>query len=163
MSKSPPEKYRPNVAIIVLNAQGEILACERSDIDGAWQVPQGGLEKGETTDAAMRRELKEEIGTSNVTVIGKLPETIRYEWPAHLYERGYRGQEQTFYLVRLNPGAVINLEADAEVEFQSYQWVSVETLCNIARGFKQDSYRTAFKNFDRLFPNTLKHDDKEHE
>ena len=65
-------EYRRNVAIVVVNHAGLVLACHRSDSTGIWQIPQGGIEEGESDEEAMHRELEEEIGTSDVDILGKL-------------------------------------------------------------------------------------------
>lgn len=146
-----PEKYRPNVAIVVVNNHGEILACQRVDIEGAWQLPQGGVEEGEAVEEAMYRELAEEIGTNDVSIIGQLPKVLRYEWPEHLYPRGYRGQEQTYFLVRLNAGATINLKTK-KPEFDQVEWLSIHKFLKRVSGFKQEAYRTALEQFQKLYP-----------
>ncbi|MCB0345398.1 MAG: RNA pyrophosphohydrolase [Bdellovibrionales bacterium] len=149
--------YRRNVAAVVVNANGEILACERSDVAGAWQLPQGGIEADETPEQALLRELKEEIGTCDVEIIGSLPEPIKYDWPEKLYRRGFHGQEQNYFLVRLNESAQINLNADANhVEFSSCRWMCMSDFLSLVSGFKSDAYREALTQFAQLFPDSLK-------
>lgn len=143
------------MAIVVVNDQGKILACHRSDIKGAWQLPQGGVDEGESVEQAMYRELAEEIGTNDVSLIGQLPKALRYEWPEHLYSRGYRGQEQTYFLVHLNASATINLKTK-KPEFDKVEWLSMSKFLARVSGFKREVYQTALEQFQRLHPQTLK-------
>ena len=75
--------YRRGVGIALFNAEGKVFAAERIDTPGAWQMPQGGIDKHEDPWPAALRELKEEIGTDRAL---KLHETdwLRYELPPHL-------------------------------------------------------------------------------
>ena len=95
------KKYRPNVAIFVVNRHGEILTCERNDYRGTWQIPQGGVEKGEKTKDAAVRELYEEIGTKSAKFLAKVPGKFRYDWPKKLRRKGFKGQEQVFFIFEL--------------------------------------------------------------
>lgn len=151
----PPEEFRKNVAIVVVNAEGLILAAERSDVPGAWQLPQGGIDEGEDEETAMFRELEEEIGTREVDILERLPEVIRYDWPESLYDRGYRGQEQTYFLVRLRPTARIDLTTHTKQEFSQIAWMNAEEFLKLVRGFKADAYRTAVSRFRVLLPGSI--------
>jgi len=80
------KKYRPNVAALVLSPDGQILLCERSDVAGAWQPPQGGIDPGETDEVALFRELEEEIGLreEHVRILGCTDGWLRYQLPQHM-------------------------------------------------------------------------------
>ena len=71
------KRYRPNVAAVIVSAKYpfvcEVFIASRSDIADAWQFPQGGIDEGETPKEALFRELKEEIGTDDIEVIGEYP------------------------------------------------------------------------------------------
>lgn len=148
--------FRRNVAVVVVNSDGLILACHRTDISGAWQLPQGGIESGETDEAALFRELEEEIGTREAEIIGKLPYTIRYDWPEHLYSRGYHGQEQTYFLVKLRPSAVLDLTRSSYAEFDRCEWLQVEEFLSRVNGFKCEAYRAAIAAFQAMFPHVIR-------
>lgn len=158
---SAKKLYRKNVAMVVLNAQGKLLACHRSDMTGAWQFPQGGMKEGETAEEAMYRELDEEIGTSNVEILYQLPTPLRYDWPEERYSRGFHGQEQTYFLVRLKQGARINLSKQKKKgkkpEFDHYQWLSSSEFISRLSGFKKEVYTKAIlllkKECGQLFDN----------
>jgi putative (di)nucleoside polyphosphate hydrolase len=98
--------YRNSVGICLFNSRGLGLAAERRDKRGAWQMPQGGIQKGEDPAVALFREMKEEIGTDRAEIVGKAPERLRYEFPDYLqYKNGvfrgkYRGQEQIWFALR---------------------------------------------------------------
>lgn len=151
-----PLEYRPNVAIVVINDEGLILACRRSDVEDAWQLPQGGIEANESLEKAMWRELEEEIGTADASLIGSLPDPIQYEWPEHLYERGYRGQRQYYFLVRLNRNACIDLTHHEIIEFDKTEWLTAEMFLAKVQGFKAQAYKEAIEKLTTLFPHQIK-------
>jgi putative (di)nucleoside polyphosphate hydrolase len=146
-----PKKFRPNVAVFVLNRRGEILVCERNDYPGSWQLPQGGIDKNEKAKDAAFRELYEEIGTRSATLIKKIPGTFRYTWPKQLWKRGYKGQEQTFFIFRISPWAKIDLARAAnkhrsiKQEFQSFEFIEHKKFLKRVHGFKKVSYKRALK------------------
>lgn len=153
----PAEKrYRKNVAAVVLNEAGLILACQRADKHKSWQLPQGGVDPGESLETAIRRELQEEIGTTQITIISSLSEPIRYDWPMQYAPiPGFHGQEQYYFLVRLEPTEKINLQAHSPQEFQDYRWVTVEDFFTCSIGFKKEAYRKALQQFIAQCPNTI--------
>ena len=148
--------YRRNVAIIVLNDVGQILAGERSDIPGAWQLPQGGIEDGETPLEAMRRELVEEIGTASVSILAELPHTISYDWPETKFDGRYHGQEQNYFLVRLEAHAVIDLNGpESTDEFSSILWLGATEFVSRVSGFKAEAYKEAIAYFQKHYPEII--------
>ena len=154
MTTEIPEGYRPNVAIFALNSAGKILLCERSDVAGAWQLPQGGIDEGETVPQAAVRELFEEVGVSDAEVILQLSDPIRYEWPESLYVRGFRGQEQFYVAVRLRDDVVFNLGLHQQ-EFSSVEWVGQSVFLSRIRGFKAKAYEEALKQINFLHPGMI--------
>jgi putative (di)nucleoside polyphosphate hydrolase len=150
--------HRPNVAIFVINRHGQILTCERHDYPGSWQLPQGGVEPGEDLEAAVIRELEEEIGTSSGEIIDRLPRKIRYTWPKKVWKDGYCGQEQTFFLFRISPRAKIDpargprLTPGLKQEFRGYEYLNVGEFLNRLSGFKKESYTLALLRFNRRLP-----------
>ena len=148
--------YRRNVAVVVLNDDGLLLACRRSDEYKTWQLPQGGIDAAEDAEDALYRELGEEIGTSAVDMIGKLDEPIRYEWPEHLHTRGYRGQEQQYFLVRLRTGEKLDLTLYAPPEFDSCEWLTANAFIARLAEFKKEAYVEALNKLAARFPGTIK-------
>ena len=103
----------------------------------------------------MMRELEEEIGTCDITILSKLPEVLRYEWPEKLYKRGYRGQEQTYFLVRIGANAVIDLNAHEQKEFSAFEWISAGDFVGRLSGFKAETYVRAIEEFKKLHPGMI--------
>ncbi len=150
-------EYRRNVAIVVINDEGQLLACHRNDSTGIWQIPQGGVDEGESDEQAMFRELEEEIGTQEVHLIGQLKALIQYDWPDELIKRrGFHGQIQRYFLVRLKKKAKINLShPNHKAEFDQCQWLSVSEFLDRVAGFKRRPYEEALLALQREFPDTL--------
>ena len=104
--------YRPCVLAVIVNQDNKILVGERADKPGVWQMPQGGVDAGETDEQALFRELAEEIGTSEAEVIKKLDDRISYDFPKDLPSdiiKRYKGQKQAWFLVSLKPTAKLIL------------------------------------------------------
>ena len=98
------ETYRENVAAIIINKDKKVLMCEHAWIDGAWQLPQGGIEGDEKEEEAILRELNEEIGTKNLKIIDKMDDKITYKFPYYLKEKyNIDGQEQKYFLLYFHP------------------------------------------------------------
>ena len=116
--------YRPNVAAIVRKPGGWILIAERSDVEGAWQFPQGGVKRGETHEAALERELMEEIGlpASKYRVAGERG-PFRYRFRLGRKKEGFLGQEQRYYLVDLLDPAFEFEFGGHKPEFRSVRWI----------------------------------------
>lgn len=146
------ELYRLNVAAIVLSStypeKKEIFIAERSDMDGIWQFPQGGIDKNETPKEALLRELKEEIGTKKVELIAEYPEWISYEFPDHAKEKmaPYIGQMQRYFLVRLLDNNKIKIDTK-DAEFKDYKFVDISDIFNHISHFKKSVYEQVIGHF----------------
>lgn len=145
------KKYRPNVAIIVLAPtypfECKLLVAQRSDIKGAWQFPQGGIDEGESPQEAMYRELKEEIGTNDVEIIAQYPQWLSYDFPENVAKKmKFDGQSQKYFLVRLKPGAKIDINTP-KPEFNDFSFVKVEEINKIVNSFKKPVYTKVIKYF----------------
>jgi putative (di)nucleoside polyphosphate hydrolase len=142
--------YRHSVGLCLFNDQGLVLIAERRDRRGAWQMPQGGVQKGETLHIAALRELKEEIGTDNAGIIAQLPEKLRYEFPDWLQYKGgvfrgkYRGQEQDWFALRYRgTDADIKLTNEHEPEnpeFIARRWAPLAETPQLIVDFKRPIY-----------------------
>ena len=138
--------YRPGVGIMLLNRAGEVFVGRRIDMPAmpAWQMPQGGIDPGETPLDAALRELKEEIGTDKVQLLGESQGWLSYDLPAEV-SRGiwggrYRGQRQKWFAMRFTgDDSDIDL-GTAHPEFDAWKWVSPEQLTDVIVSFKRQLY-----------------------
>ncbi|KFL33675.1 MULTISPECIES: RNA pyrophosphohydrolase [unclassified Sulfurospirillum] len=148
------KRYRPNVAAVIVSAkypfQCQVFIASRSDIEGAWQFPQGGIDTGETPQEALYRELEEEIGTRDVEIITEYPEWLQYDFPQKIAQKMYPfdGQSQKYFLVRLKKDAKINL-ATKEPEFCDYKFVSLEEVFDFITYFKRPVYKQVLDYFKK--------------
>ena len=144
--------YRKNTAAIILNAENEILLFQRADLPQVWGFPQGGIEKGESAEQAIVRELEEEIGTHAFDIVGKYPEYLRYDFPEGMTfpDWNYDGQEQQYFLIRLHPEALINVKTE-HPEFISYKPVCFAAIDFNVFSFKADVYRKVLTYFKKEF------------
>ena len=138
--------YRPCVGIMLFNRDGKVFVGRRIDqtVEG-WQMPQGGIDKGETPEQAARRELLEEVGTDKAELAGEMDDWVTYDLPAHLvgiaFRGKYKGQRQKWFAMRFTgKDADIDLTAH-EPEFSDFQWVSLAELPGLIVPFKRDTYR----------------------
>jgi putative (di)nucleoside polyphosphate hydrolase len=137
----PAMHFRANVVAIVTNDEGQVMAFERSDIPGEWQLPQGGIDQGETPESAAWRELGEEtgLGADDVVLVDEFPDWTVYEWPTGPRPNGRMGQAQRWFTFRVKDDAV-EPEPDG-VEFCAWRWVEREWLASNVVEFRRASYR----------------------
>ncbi len=146
------EGFRPNVGIVVANDHGQVLWARRVGGRDAWQFPQGGINRGETAEEALYRELEEEIGLTadSVEVLGSTRGWLRYRLPRRFIRKGQNpvciGQKQKWFLLRLvADDAAVRLDLSAKPEFDHWQWVSYWYPLNQVISFKREVYRRAMK------------------
>lgn len=149
MSGIAPESlpYRPCVGVTLINPQGLIWAGRRLDgAPDAWQMPQGGIDAGETPRAAALRELHEETGiaASRVTLLAKTHHWLTYDLPPELLGKvwggKYRGQRQKWFLFRFE-GQDSEVEIDRpHPEFAEWRWIGAEELLARIVPFKRAVY-----------------------
>lgn len=142
--------FRAGVVLVVRRENGDLLAFERADVPGAWQLPQGGLDEGEEPLAAAWRELEEETGLnrSDVRLVVELAEWIAYEWPDDIRSRvkdarHRRGQIQKWFLFGVPPDRDVEPEVDG-IEFSGWRWMSPRQILEGLPDFRRDCYGRAF-------------------
>lgn len=144
--------YRPCVGIMLINHNSEVFVGRRIDMRcEAWQMPQGGIDEGESTTDAALRELFEEVGTDNVKVITESSEWHHYDIPDELIPKlwggKYRGQKQKWFLMQfLGDDSEINIETDIP-EFMDWQWLSMDLVPEYIVPFKRKLYRNVVAEF----------------
>ena len=148
--------YRANIAVVILNKNGQVFWCRRIGQD-AWQFPQGGMIEGETPEESMYRELREETGLlpRHVDILGHTRGWLRYDLPEHLVRRNHApvciGQKQIWYLLRFKGGERdVNLEYSDHAEFDDWCWYEYWKTVDEVVSFKQDVYRRALKELEAL-------------
>ena len=154
-----PTEYRPCVGVMLVNSEGKAFVGKRIDNKEGdwWQMPQGGVDPGEDLADAALRELAEETGITadQVSLIGRLPEAMRYDLPEELigtlWNGQYRGQEQVWFLARFaGNDDDLDLEAHETPEFCEYRWVDPEELPELIVPFKKRVYRAVVEGFREL-------------
>lgn len=146
--------YRPCVGVMLMNAQGKLFVGQRKESDvPAWQMPQGGIDKGENPSKAALRELEEETGVSKdlVEIVDITEEWVKYDLPDNLigkvWKGKYRGQKQKWVLMRyLGTDVQINI-ATEHPEFSEWRWLQPNDVLAEIVPFKRAVYETVLETF----------------
>ena len=146
--------YRRNVGVMLMNSDGGVFVGQRLDSEvPAWQMPQGGIDKGEDAKTAALRELEEETGVSQnlVTLVAETEGWIAYDLPHDIVPRiwkgRYKGQEQKWFLLRFHgTDDQVNIEVDHQ-EFSAWRWLPVSELVDNIVPFKRAVYEQVVAEF----------------
>lgn len=144
--------YRQCVVGVFTNTDGLVLAGERSDKPGQWQLPQGGIGKWESATEALEREMREELGTSEFRIISLSSAKTTYDFPPmhnSRRSRKFRGQEQTWFHLQFTVGGAPDLEK-ADGEFSNYKWMLAAELLQRVIAWKKDAYRQGLTSLGLL-------------
>lgn len=147
--------YRPCVGVMLANRSGQVFVGQRIDNPGpAWQMPQGGVDKGEDPKDAAFRELWEETGVTAdlVTLEAETQDWVTYDLPVELvpklWKGKFRGQKQKWYLMRFN-GSDDQIRIDTDhPEFSKWRWSPASELIDNIVPFKRDVYRAVLSELE---------------
>jgi putative (di)nucleoside polyphosphate hydrolase len=149
--------YRKCVGIMVLNPEGRVFVGRRINVEigEAWQMPQGGVDRGEDLQKAALRELEEETGMTKVTILAEAQEWFSYDLPrknvGFALKGKYRGQTQKWFAMRFTGSDKdIDLKRHRPQEFDAFRWVNIDELERLIVPFKRDVYRKVIAEFEHL-------------
>lgn len=150
--------YRPNVGVVLFNAEGQVWLGRRvgAQHEWRWQFPQGGVDKGEDLEAAARRELLEETGVHSVELLGRTADWVVYDFPPEVLngsmrKRGNLGQKQVWFAYRFTgTDDEVNLQAHGAQEFDAWRWADLAEAPDLIVPFKRAVYDQVCVEFARF-------------
>ncbi len=146
---------RNGVGVIILNDKNKIFVGKRKDNPiNKWQMPQGGVDTGESYLSAMRRELYEETSIKNIKILKEIEGFFEYELPKELvgiiWKGKFRGQKQKWFITKfIGEEDEINLKTK-NPEFIEWKWVLPDELPSLIVDFKKNMYIEILKNIKRF-------------
>jgi putative (di)nucleoside polyphosphate hydrolase len=154
MRNGPPPSYRPNVGLMLIGPDRRVFVGQRAGMPGAWQMPQGGVDHGETPVEAACRELAEEVGTTRALLLRESRGWLTYDFPPEInvgrWTGRWRGQAQNWFAL-----AFTGTDADIDIrahdhEFDAWQWADPGELLGRIVSFKRPVYEAVLKEFADL-------------
>lgn len=151
----PDYLYRQGIGVVLINRKKEILVGKRKNNHSyTWQMPQGGMELGETEEEAAVRELTEEMSIVKVTILAKSAEYYYYNFPYKLQKKfwlgKYLGQRQRWFLMQhLGEDNDANV-ATPEAEFSQFKWMPPSDVVRYVVPFKRMMYQGILAEFAEL-------------
>lgn len=155
MARACDLPYRPGVGVMLINADGLVLVARRIDmVSEAWQMPQGGIDKGEAPLDAAFREMEEEIGTAKAELLAETEDWLNYDLPKELipvlWNGRFRGQTQKWFALKFT-GIDDDIDIETEKpEFLEWKWAEMDALPDLIVPFKRDLYAELVRRFGPL-------------
>lgn len=163
MMMSPPSGYRPCVGLALFNRDGLVFMGRRANkrlrehvAPGfEWQMPQGGIDPGETPYQAALRELQEETNVTSVSLLAEAPAWLSYDLPVDIGKQAWkgrwRGQAQKWFAFRLEAADseidILTPAGGQKAEFDAWRWEKLAETPNLIIPFKQAVYNDVVKFF----------------
>lgn len=164
-AKTSELPYRPAVGMLVFNRSGlvwlgrRVPKWEGDGSDHLWQMPQGGIDKGESPAEAALRELDEEIGTRRVEIVAESKDWLSYDLPPEAlgvaFKGKYKGQRLKWFAMRFTgEDSDIDIEERPghKVEFDDWRWVKLDQVAELVVPFKRPVYEAVVEEFAELLP-----------
>ncbi len=152
--------YRPCVGVVLFNDQGQVWVGKRINEPGigfqyTWQMPQGGIDRGEDPSAAAVRELQEETGATNAEIIREAANWYSYDLPKNMRNPSrkglFRGQTQKWFALRFKGNdSEFQLDTYKKPEFSNWKWVNLVEVPELIVPFKRDVYVNVVEEFKDL-------------
>lgn len=152
--------YRPSVGMVILNSENKVFVAKRIDQHDseAWQMPQGGIDRGEEPRDALFREMKEELGTDKMEILHESDDWFYYDFPNELASKlwggRFRGQRQKWFVLRF-VGNDSDIELDNEyehkAEFSEWRWEEHHNVPKLIVPFKKKLYKALMEEFASFF------------
>lgn len=151
--------YRPCVGVVLISPERKVwIGKRREKLENqrqSWQMPQGGIDRGEDPANAALRELAEETGTDKAEILGRTADWLFYDLPTErvgiALKGKYRGQKQIWFAMRfLGQDADFNILAPPgghKPEFDDWRWANAEEVIDLIVDFKQPVYKAVFEQF----------------
>ena len=144
---------------MLLDRTGRVFIGRRIGMRDGWQMPQGGIDRGEDPRTAVFRELKEEVGTDKAEIMAETRDWLTYDLPPKLQGKKlwggrYRGQKQKWFALRfLGTDSDIDIAAHGHPEFEAWKWAPVLSLFDLIVPFKRELYRQVVAELGHLARN----------